>query len=261
MANAPSNKKRNIIIGIVAFLGAGTIAVLSHKGNKTDNLTKLKNKNTMNLELLDYIKKYFKKLPFPSTGDLNKDAVNFTLQSEGGLTDNPSDAAHIDPVGVSFTYKGKTTNKWHTNKGITWTAFKKHFGAGATAQRFYNMSNEDWFSVWYKDYVQPFSTFSNNKLVNIELGLWAWGSGVGGATQSVKKFIEQNGSLQALIDQDKNDAFEKIILHRIKFFENIVTIKETDKPAQVAQRNENKKFLPGWINRSLNFYENFKQYA
>lgn len=181
------------------------------------------------------------------TGNLGADVTNFIKLKEGGLTDNPADSASKHPVGVPYTFKEKTTDKWHTNKGITWETFKAYadkLGYKGDAATFYAMPDDVWQKIYNEIYYKPFENLTKSKLVNYYVSLWAWGSGVGGAQSLLKKiqtpisdFLEKYGEQKTLA---------MLVDARIKFYERLA-----------QQQPKNKQFLQGWKNAALSFYKNF----
>ncbi len=74
-----------------------------------------------------------------------KNIIPFIQQQEGGLSKAITDTASAHPVPDGSGY--------HTNKGITWQTWSGVFGTGADSiQRFYNMSEEDWETIYKKYY-------------------------------------------------------------------------------------------------------------
>jgi hypothetical protein len=187
----------------------------------------------------------------PKTGNLEKDIVSFIKLKEGGLTDNPNDSASKNVVGVPYTFKGKTTDKWHTNKGITWAVFKSYapkLGYAADPNLFYQMPDDVWLKIYKEIYYKPFANLTTSPLINYYVSLWAWGSGVGGANALIKKlgtsindYLQKHGEKQALL---------MLIKARIAFYERLI-----------QQKPQNKVFLQGWVNSAISFFKNFDSYS
>lgn len=185
------------------------------------------------------------------TGNLEQDIVTFIKAKEGGLTDNQSDSASKRPTGVMYTDKGKSTDKWHTNKGITWGVFKDYaqkLGYLPDAKLFYEMPNDIWLKIYKEIYYKPFANLTPSPLINYYISLWAWGSGVGGANSLLKKigtsvndYLQKYGEKQTLL---------MLIKARIAFYERLA-----------SQKPQNKVFLQGWVNSAISFYKNFENYA
>jgi hypothetical protein len=185
------------------------------------------------------------------SNNLEDDIISFIKLKEGGLTDNQNDSAAKRPVGVTYTHKGKTTDKWHTNQGITWGVFKDYaskLGYSGDANTFYNMPKDVWFKIYKELYYKPFANITISPLINYYISMWAWGSGVGGAKsllskigQDLNAYIKKYGEKQTLL---------LLVKARIAFFERLV-----------AQKPQNKGFLQGWINSAISFYKNFESYA
>ena len=181
-----------------------------------------------------------------------KDIINFTKFWEGGLSSAQTDSAknNSSPCG-----KGKNGYSYHTNKGIQWITFKSLANKGgyaATCDNFLKMPNDIWLKIYKVGYWDEMlaDKIKNQAIANTFVK-WAWGSGVGGATSSLKKFFKDQYSksfttISQMVDfvneidnQDKNkELFDKLMKHRADFLRGT---------GQTAN-------LKGWFNREDAFY-------
>ena len=101
------------------------------------------------------------------------DFIIFERKWEGGLSRHTFDSASKTPCPTPF--KGKSG--WHTNAGITYSVWRKKFGK-TNDQRFFAMSNEDWFAVFDSLYYSKVKAGSFNSLsIGFMVTTIAWGSG------------------------------------------------------------------------------------
>lgn len=189
------------------------------------------------------------------TGNLDKDVFDFIHEAEGGLSKNPSDSA---------AKYSKVTPKepYHTNAGITRATFDKYatkFGFKNDYATFLNMPVALWTKIYNEVYYKPFKDITDDRLFNIELTNWAWGSGPKGALLEYKKFLKDNGvnSMEELEKKySKAKIFEMLVEERMRFFREIAS-NDTKGP---NGEDKDKKFLDGWLNRQANFYNIFSEY-
>ena len=185
------------------------------------------------------------------------DIIPFIRQAEGGLTGNPADAnpaANPSPCGIDPNYNAP----YHTNKGITWETYQGYRGAGNTdCQEFLQMSDGLWASIWkvkYWDAVKA-GQIENQAIANTYAS-WAWGSGVGGANNLMKKALKQRygysesdvntldkriAILNQEARQDVNQLFNLLSDERRKYFLSLTHLSV---------------FHNGWLSR----LEKFKTY-
>lgn len=187
------------------------------------------------------------------TGNLGNDVASYIKLKEGGLTDNPADSASKFPTGVTYTGKDgatgktKTTDKWHTNKGITWQTFKAYadkLGYKGDAETFYAMPDDVWLKIYNEIYYKPFANLTKSPLINYYISLWAWGSGVGGAKNLLKKIETPLNDMIDKVGEQKTLAL--LIDARIKFYDRLI-----------EKEPKNAQFRQGWRNAALSFYKNF----
>jgi lysozyme family protein len=179
-----------------------------------------------------------------------KEIVPFFYKWEGGLSNDKNDSASSNQCPTP--YKG--VKGYHTNKGVTYNAWKYTFGTTNDA-RFYEMNNEDWgviFKLGYWDKVKG-DKIQFQSIANV-LVSWAWGSGSGTSVKQMQKVlgvsvdgIIGNQTINAIHACNELELFDKCVIARGQFFESI------------AKRNpKNLKFLKGWMNRLNDFNTKFK---
>lgn len=173
------------------------------------------------------------------------DNLKFISGAEGGLSRATTDSAHLHPC--PCPYQGMTG--WHTNRGVTWTAFVAlgpKLGYDPSCENFFIMPDAIWSKIYHLGYWAPMNgdLYTSQAIAN-NVAEIAWGSGVGGATNMLKKFLLQYyntpvsdtmGIAQAinkLTAQTDKDVFEKLMLHRANFYRSL------NQPAN----------LPGWLSR------------
>ena len=184
-----------------------------------------------------------------------KTYIEFTKRWEGGLSRDTSDSASKNPCPTP--YNGKSG--WHTNVGITYAVWRSVFGKD-NDERFFKMSNEDWFKVFkslYWDSVKgdEYKCFS---IAVIVTGI-AWGSGANRAGLTLQQALNNLGkkvsidgkigakTIEAANSCDDTQLFDEIMRLRIAFFKSIGAV---GKP--------NNKFLKGWLNRANDYIKTFR---
>lgn len=173
------------------------------------------------------------------------DTREFIQSWEGGLSRNAADSASAFPA--PWTYKGLTG--WHTNKGVTYKTFvglAAKCNYAVTAENFFNMPNDIWDKIikvgywdqWYLDKL-------TSQAIAVLILDFAWGSGVNGSFQSIRKYLESKGTpvnsqLEAVKELNKLSLFNEektfleLIAHREKFFRGLASFSS---------------FGNGWLNR------------
>ena len=182
----------------------------------------------------------------------HKDIINFTKIAEGGLSSAQTDTAKNNP---SPCGKGKNGYPYHTNKGIQWITFKslaEKGGYAASCDNFLKMPDSIWLKIYKIGFWDPMQgdKIKNQAIANTFVK-WAWGSGVGGATNSLKKFFiskynKDFSSISQMVsfvneihDKDQNKKlFDELMAHREAF------LRSTGQTAN----------LKGWFNREDAFY-------
>ncbi len=171
--------------------------------------------------------------------------VPFIKKSEGGLSRSTADTASAHPIPDGSGY--------HTNKGITWTAWSKLFGSGPDSiAKFYVMSDQDWnkiFKPLYWDAVMG-DKITSQKIADLIVD-WVWGSGKHYPELDVQiilnhlfnEHLTEDGNfgpatIAAINREDETELFKDIVTKRYEFLQNIVT----NNPKQEIN-------LQGWKNR------------
>lgn len=123
--------------------------------------------------------------------------IPYIQKWEGGLSRDPKDTASSNPA--PWTYNGQTG--WHTNKGVTYATFSSlasRLGYAPTADNFFKMPDDIWYKILWEGYAKPFQLERINHLPRIQAVIinWAWGSGVGGATTRLGRFLREEMGVQ-----------------------------------------------------------------
>lgn len=183
------------------------------------------------------------------------DYIKVCKKWEGGLSRDPKDSASTRPCPTP--YNGKTG--WHTNCGVTYAVWKAVFGS-ENDDRFYKMSNEDWFVIFDRRYYSKVrgKDFKSINVAAIVVGM-AWGSGIKQAGITLQKAINNLGGnlkVDGVIGDKTIEAanaiapvvlFDEIMKLRIQFFKYIG-----------REGTTNHKFLQGWLNRANDYIKLFR---
>lgn len=196
----------------------------------------------------------------------HKKIVPFFKLKEGGLSRDLNDSAKKDPCPT--TYNGKMG--WHTNKGITYTAWKGVFGTN-NDDRFFTMNDEDWgliFKSKYWDAVKG-DKVPGQSIAEV-LVSWAWGSGAKTAVKQMQRLLNQMGG-KLLQDGDLGKLtmaeikkhpevvlFDRACETRESFFRFISDENNGRTPAERLRFKNNAKNLQGWLNRLSAFKKTFR---
>jgi lysozyme family protein len=118
--------------------------------------------------------------------------IPFTYKWEGGLSRATTDTASKNPS--PYTYKGQTG--WHTNKGITYSAFKSlatKLGYQDTADNFLNMPQNIWLKIAKNGYwdIINLDAVKSQPIANVMFS-WQWGSGYSWRNR-VQKYLASKG--------------------------------------------------------------------
>ncbi len=184
-----------------------------------------------------------------------EDYIKLCKEFEGGLSRDKADSASKYPCPTP--YKGVTG--YHTNKGITYTSWKRKFGTGAD-NRFFEMNDADWFKIFDEMY---FSRVKGHDYKSLNIAAmvtaFAWGSGVkqaGITLQTALRNLGQDVVIDGAIGKKTIDAanqinppilFDELRRLRIEFFNRIG-----------APGKKNNKFLRGWLRRANSYVINFR---
>lgn len=180
-------------------------------------------------------------------------------QKEGGMSRASTDKASANPAPCTFTVNGKTASDWHTNKGVTWPTFKAgaaKVGYNPTCENFFKMPDKIWLAIMKQQFWDVWGLDElRYEALAWTILWWSWGSGVGGATNSFKSFLQNNGVnasskkdiVAALSDmaqkRGERKLFKELTDHRLAFY---------------ATRDTAKDNLSGWTagyNKFVDFVE------
>ena len=188
-----------------------------------------------------------------------KNLISFIKDKEGGLSSATTDTASRNPSNCGIGSNGKP---YHTNKGVQWITFKSFaskLGYTASCENFLKMPDEIWGKIYKEQFWNPIlgDKIKNQAIANTFVE-WAWMSGVGGATSSLKSFFKSNynksfSNINEIVDfvnkldseGETSELFEKLYDFRQNRF------KQINQPAN----------LKGWLNRLNAFYLLNKPYA
>lgn len=172
------------------------------------------------------------------------DFIKTMKQWEGGLSKNLDDTAskHMCPTPY------KDGHCYHTNKGITYAVWQHYFGSNHD-DRFYAMSDEDWFAIFDNLY---FKAVKGHEIKCLNIAALtadaAWASGVHPASEMLQKAckligakIDVDGSignttLGIVNSSDPQKLFDALVTVRSNFYHSIAV-------------GHNAQFLNGWLNR------------
>lgn len=164
------------------------------------------------------------------------DVEKFILKSEGGLSNNPNDSASKKP--------SPTSEKWHTNKGVTWSTFVSlapQLGYQPTVQNFLVMPSTIWQKIYREKYLKK-AQISDNPLINAYLSIWYW-QGYDTRLLDPKKITEVIASKMPLK----------------KKLANLVALRKQYYDQVIANHPQKAVFKKGWYNSADNFYNTFEK--
>lgn len=173
------------------------------------------------------------------------------IKWEGGLSRHKSDSAATLPA--PWLYNG--FNDWHTNKGVTYATFiglAPKIGYKISPENFFNMPDSIWDNIFKIGYWNPWNLDNlKSQAIADTIACFAWGSGVTGSFNSVKKYLATKG-INVSNTAQAVDALNKIsFLHETQIFEELINWRE-----QFFRSLNQPIFLRGWLNR-LNDIKNF----
>lgn len=181
------------------------------------------------------------------------DYIRICKKWEGGLSRDKDDSASKFPCPTPF--KGQTG--YHTNKGITYQSWVSVFGRN-NDDRFFAMSDEDWFTIFDKNY---FSQVKGKSFKTLNIAAMvtaiAWGSGVSQGGKHLQRALNMLGAnlkvdsiigektLTAANNANQKQLFDTLLKVREDFFRAIAV-------------GKNAKFLKGWLNRLNDYRKEFE---
>jgi hypothetical protein len=180
--------------------------------------------------------------------------LGLTEIEEGGLSRATTDTASKNPS--PYTYKGK--KGWHTNRGVTYGAFKalaKNLGYQDTYENFILMPDDIFLKIAKVGYwnIINLDKMNSQALANIFFS-WQWGAGYGWRNRIVRYLKTKNISwtkdqlkkfpdvINQLVEKiGEKRAIDEIIQQFSEFYKSL------NQPAN----------LKGWLNR----LERLKEYS
>jgi hypothetical protein len=237
-----------------------------------------------------YDKYFTSKVGFPqASGDLDADIASYIYFTEGGITDDPDDinpaknpmpfkydtatrvlTANGEEIGLVGLLPAKTkskvtggmaSDKWHTNRGITWATWNgsEQGTPLEKAKRWLTVDKARVAKKYYDNYFTPAikeaGGSTGSRLADHWFGMVKWGSGnLNGylshlASELAAAGIQQTGSAgvkEAIQKLGEREALGLMIKARINHYEAI------GKSKPVLQ-----KFVKGWNNSVMNFHNTF----
>jgi len=118
--------------------------------------------------------------------------IDLTKEEEGGLSRAQTDTAKRFPS--PYEYKGKTG--WHTNRGVTYEAFKslsKKLGYIDNRENFINMPDDIWLKIAKNGYwdIINLDAMNSQAIANIFFN-WIWAAGYGWRNRMKRYFATKN---------------------------------------------------------------------
>lgn len=256
-----------LFITIAIILSIVTFIFIKSKNSLSSAIESAKSSTP--LKAIEKYKDYFKEYPINITGNFFDDLVTYIWYKEGGLSKLESDSASKHPTNVSFTnpYNGVVSDKWHTNKGITFETFENlaaKLGYNKDAKTFYEMPKDVWLKIYQNGFANPMKV-TDSTLVNSYLSLWAWGSGVGGAKKLLAGFNKDIGDVKVMLKSEgEKETVKKLAGYRILNFDAIAARKINEVERSNKSKEEKEKLVSqlistrkAWINGVLNFLSHF----
>lgn len=113
--------------------------------------------------------------------------IDFTKIAEGGLSKAKTDTASKYPVPDGSGY--------HTNKGITWTTFKRlsnQLGYKATPELFYEMPDGVFYDIFRHYWINSGAYYITNQAIANLIFQSAWGGGNKPLVRHLQRFLSKN---------------------------------------------------------------------
>lgn len=182
--------------------------------------------------------------------------IPFTYKWEGGLSRAKSDTASSNPAPwpIKDPKDGVAKTGWHTNKGVTYEAFKaasQKYGFANTADNFAKMPEDIWLKIaknsyWDKLYLDE---VKSQVVANFMFG-WIWGSWLGWRPR-MQRYLKS-----------KNIDWQIANLKGLPAILNTLTAKYGERTILDELIEQKKQFLlslkqpkneKGWLNRLTDF--------
>lgn len=171
----------------------------------------------------------------------------FIQSWEGGLSRATTDKASANPA--PWEYNGQTG--WHTNKGITYTAFASmapKLGYDITPANFFLMPDDIWDKIYKTGYwdVWGLDRMKSQAVADL-IADFAWGSGAAGSLRSIKTYLTTKGKTIYTFNEAVKAINELTLLHEEETFRELINwranfFKSLNQPANID----------GWLNRLIN---------
>lgn len=161
----------------------------------------------------------------------------FTKQAEGGLSKAKTDTASADPVPDGSGY--------HTNKGITWTTFKRYapiLGYTATPALFYQMPERIFLGIFQGYWKSAGANLIQSQAMATIIFQAMWGGGHSSLIKDIQNYLIKHGYNKVIADGDLGPLTASAI-------NNYCLSKDREKQLYDYTFNERLKYL-----RSLSSY-------
>jgi len=192
----------------------------------------------------------------------------YIFKAEGELSRAKTDTASKNPA--PYIYKGKTG--WHTNKGVTWSAFKNLapiLGYEANATNFFTMPD----IVWNKIFNHFGKSIGADKVKSDVIALalldWAWASGDGMARLWINRLfkkhfgvnVKTNAQIVAFINaQEEHSFFQKFVDIRKEHFATLMkSPKYAANKGWLTRMDDLRKFGVDFLKKKVNIKHFFKR--
>lgn len=179
--------------------------------------------------------------------------LDFTKQAEGGLSRAKTDTASKDPVPDGSGY--------HTNKGITWTTFKRYapiLGYTATPELFYKMPEWIFLGIFEGYWKSAGSHLIKSQAMATIVFQSLWGGGHASLIKDIQAFLVKKGYSKVIVDSELGPNTAQAI-------NNYCLSKSKEKQLYDYTFNERLKYLrslstykdngQGWENRMQLLYD------
>lgn len=194
-----------------------------------------------------------------------KDLKSLILKWEGGDGSkgrDPKDSASKFPCPTVFKdpKDGKVKNGWHTVEGITYMAWVNVFGKN-NDQRWWDMSDEDWFTVFDKSFFKKVGGAESYKSFNVlavvcDIGFMS-GPSVGvkilqRACSDLGCNISDDGAFGPKTKEAANSLDPKKLIAAM-------VVRRTAWLKSIAENGSNQRFLKGWLNRTNDYLKSYSK--
>ncbi len=179
-----------------------------------------------------------------------KIAAELIEAGEGGLSRAKTDTASNNPA--PWPYKGYSD--WHTNRGVTYSAFKSGAEKGwyaHTPENFFNMPDSVWFTIFKKSY---WDVIDADKIKSLPIAIyavsWVWGSGASGGSTRLIRFLSKLG--ENIGKSEIPNALNRLV---VKLGEQRLLDAMLEDRAEQFRNMGQPANLRGWLNRLERYRE------